>query len=86
MTYEVIYRTGGTHYCTWRKVLNKCTDRSEALQVAKDLERQGYHALVRTTKELESIGLPVGWEYGAVDWENDEVTVTPYETVHIKRS
>ena len=86
MTFEVIYRTGGTHYCTWRRIAFKHGSKGIAEEVDKNLERQGYHAEVRTTKELESIGLPVGWTSDAVDWETDEVTVTPYETVHIKRS
>lgn len=85
MTYEVIYRTGGTNHCKWRRLYYRFQDRSNAVAKAQEIERMGYKSAVRTTKELESIGLPVGWTYDAVDWENDEVKVSPYETVHIRR-
>lgn len=86
MTYEVIYRTGGTHHCTWRRLYYRYKDRSNAVAKAQEIERMGYKSAIRTTEDLERIGLPIGWNFDAVDWDNDEVTVTPYETVHIKRS
>lgn len=86
MTFEVIYRMGGPHYCKWMRIYWRYRDRSEAVAMAQEIERMGYKTAVRTTEELERIGLPVGWTFDAVDWENDEVTISDYETVHIKRS
>jgi hypothetical protein len=33
---------------------------------------------------MNAVGLPVGWEPGTVDWQNDTVTYSRDETHHIK--
>jgi hypothetical protein len=79
-TFQVIYRTGGTHFCEWRLVYTMFVSHSDAIAKASEIERMGYKTLVRSSKELASVGLPVGWDAEGVDWESDKIEVSPYVT------
>ena len=80
MTYAICYRTGGTHDCKWTKLSAQYPTREEALDRALAIEAAGYKANVHKDGD----GLPVGWEPGLVDWENDVVTYSPMQTHHVK--
>jgi hypothetical protein len=84
MTYSLAYRTGGTHHCQWRRVFDAYETREAAQTEAARLERMGYKANVYETARLDSVGLPVGWNYDSVDWEADRVYVARYVTEHVK--
>ena len=65
MTYTVVYRTGDPADCKWHQCL-PVADRPEANAHRGALELAGIKALVKTTAEVASIGLPEGWVYGSV--------------------
>lgn len=77
-TYSVVYRTGGTLQCTWRRVFTVFTSESDALAQAAQIERAGYRAVVHETAHLNSIGLPIGWEPHSVDYERDKIECDRY--------
>lgn len=77
--YTVIYRTGGTRSCTWRRLFARYTY-TEACRQADAIERQGYHTRVEIARELDAIGLPVGWQPGYVDWDRDHIEYEPHRT------
>jgi hypothetical protein len=79
-TYEIAYRIGGTASCKWRKVLAVYATHQEALAEALKIEQSGYKTRIYSTYELETIGLPIGWDYKLVKFDQDEITITPYET------
>lgn len=88
--YCVLYRSGGTHWATWQRLLEVYT--LEAARTKRDeLIRMGYRALVQSAGQLERIGMPYGWEHDSVNWADDEITTEcdkhglPCRTVHIKR-
>ena len=60
-TFTVVYRTGGTENCTWRRTMAYAT-REEARESAASVERMGYKALVHKTHEIDAIGMPEGWD------------------------
>ena len=84
MTYAVYYRTGGTHRCEWRALFNTVQGEKQSLDNVERLERAGYKAIRVKTEWFESIGLPIGWEPKAVDWQHDQIIVDQYATLHIK--
>lgn len=72
-TFAVIYRRGGKMACEWHRILERYETKDAAKAKADEIERMGYKALVTTYSSLESIGLPIGWEAGCVDWEKDSI-------------
>lgn len=62
-TFTVVYRTGGTLRCVWRRC-SAVETMGEANKLFQSLARQGYKALVYRTAELDAIGMPEGWEGG----------------------
>jgi hypothetical protein len=83
-TYAVIYRSGGTHRCTWTRCLVRFTELQKAFDLKEELERMGYKALALRTEVLEAIGMPIGWEANSVDFEKDVVEVNQFQTFHEK--
>jgi hypothetical protein len=83
--WSVIYRSGGSKRCFWRRVLNSFNGIGNAIDTASELERAGYKAFVRETKDLDAIGLPIGWEAGCVDWEHDYIEVSSNQTYWVSR-
>jgi hypothetical protein len=81
--YSVIYRTGGTHRCEWRKLFSEYQTLEQANANIERIERQGYKAIKIKTDKIKLIGMPIGWEPGLVDWENDKIIVDQYATLHI---
>jgi hypothetical protein len=79
-TYFIAYRSGGNRVCKWTQVLEQYKTHQQALEKAQDIERGGYKTRIFTGRELEVIGLPIGWEAGCVNWETDKITVSKYET------
>lgn len=61
MTFTTVYRTGGTANAKWHAALPVAT-REEADRQREEVERMGYKALVKTTREVELHGLPEGWD------------------------
>jgi hypothetical protein len=84
-TYTVVYRSGGPADCTWRRTFPPHPTRDAALKQTHELEQAGYHSIIDLTSILDRMGLPVGWESAAVDWENDTITQTAEMTRHTKR-
>jgi len=58
--YTVVYRTGGTEACVWKRCLPVAT-KVEALAQAADIQRMGYTTIVHLTSVLDIIGMPEGW-------------------------
>lgn len=58
---EIVYRTGGTANCVWRKTIGFPNDKVKA--EAADIERMGYKTIIRPAGYTAIIGLPEGWEY-----------------------
>ena len=83
--YSVIYRKGGTMRCEWWKLFNTNQSEEHALANKERMERMGYKTLIVKTKDLEVIGMPIGWEPGIIDWENDKIMVDQYRTLHIAK-
>ena len=79
-TYYIAYRVGGTKLCTWRKVLEAYASHDEALEKAQEIERMGYKTRIFSYRELETVGLPIGWEAGLVKWDQDKIEVSQFET------
>jgi hypothetical protein len=84
MAYAIVYRTGGTKRCEWRKLFNVCQTLDQANANVERLERMGYKALRFETATLDAIGLPIGWEPKSVDFERDQIIIDQYATLHIK--
>ena len=84
MQFVIAYRTGGTHHCQWRRVLDAWETRERANAEAAKMERMGYKANVYEAAKLDAMGLPVGWEAGAVDWEADHTFMSRMVTEHRK--
>lgn len=59
----VIFCQGGPQRCRWRKVEASFGPRDEASTEAKNLERAGYKAEVRTAQEHRLLGFPIGWTF-----------------------
>ena len=85
MTYSIVYRTGGTHNCTWQRVFEGHADVASANAQAAALERMGYKALVMQYATLRAIGMPIGWTADSVDYERDQVVYEMDRTVHVKK-
>ena len=82
--YSVVYRTGGTHDCTWIRVL-ELFRYENAKKEAERIERMGYKTIIHDADHLRQIGLPIGWDYKGIDWENDIIIRDgDYRTRHIK--
>lgn len=60
--YEIIYRTGGTERCTWRRVSGHFTA-EEAANQEPQIERMGYKTLRYKVGVLDVVGMPEGWEH-----------------------
>jgi hypothetical protein len=84
MDYAVIYRTGGTKRCEWRRVFVVYRTLDAANAGVERLERMGYKALRFEAATLDAIGLPIGWEPKSVDFERDQIIVDRYATLHVK--
>lgn len=69
--YIVVFGIGGRDNTVWRKSLPLPT-REAARGYAERVVRQGYPAYVKTLKEVELLGLPVGpaplWDYRNLCW------------------
>jgi hypothetical protein len=85
MTYSIVYRTGGTHNCTWQRVMAAHADVASANAQAAALERMGYKALVMPYATLRAIGMPIGWTADSVDYDRDQVVYEMDRTVHVKK-
>jgi hypothetical protein len=77
-THEVVYRDGCETCCTWNRTGRPRT-KDDALALVDLHLAAGRHALALTTRQLDTIGKPVGWHFNSVDWERDHVE---YETHH----
>lgn len=64
-TWTVVYRTGGTENAKWHKTLI-ATSKAEAMEAGKRLGKMGYAWLLMTVHDLNTIGLPEG--YDAATW------------------
>lgn len=62
--YTVVYRTGGTANCKWNRTVTGT--RAECEKMRTDTEKMGYKALLFKTVQLDSIGMPEGWDYSPV--------------------
>lgn len=60
-TFTVVYRTGGTENCVWKRSLTVVKS-VEAIAIKESLERAGYKALIHKTSQLDKLGMPIGWE------------------------
>jgi hypothetical protein len=60
-SYTVVYCTGGTTDCKWRKIFTPFSTLAEAENQQFDLNRSGYGCMIFITRELNSIGMPEGW-------------------------
>jgi hypothetical protein len=85
MTYSIVYRSGGTHNCTWQRVMNSYADVASANAKAAEIERMGYKALVTPYATLRAIGMPIGWTADSVDYDRDTVVYEMDRTVHVKK-
>ena len=87
--YLVMYRTGGTDWCTWRRLFDRY-ELKAANAKRDELMRMGYQALVQSADQLEKIGMPYGWTAQSVDWSRDEIKTEydkhglPWRTEHVK--
>lgn len=61
-SFTVVYRTGGSKRCTWHRTKTYPT-REAANGAAAEIERMGYKALVHVTRQLDLLGMPVGWDW-----------------------
>lgn len=84
MTYSIVYRSGGTDLCSWRRVMTEHVDVASANAQAAAIERMGYKALVMPYATLRAIGMPIGWTPAHVDHERDTVVVRSHDTLHVK--
>ena len=75
--YYVLYRSGGTHYCHWTRLLEVYTY-PEGVAKQAEMERMGYRSLVQSIGQLSRIGMPYGWDSQSVNWSEDETT-TEYD-------
>lgn len=83
-SFSVVYRSGGTHRCTWTRILDSF-DETGAKARAAEIELGGRKALVFETSSLDAIGLPVGWEPKLVDWQADHIELRgSFQTFHEK--
>ena len=85
MIYSIVYRSGGTHCCTWQRVLNSYADVASANAKADEIERMGYKTLVTPLATLRAIGMPIGWTADSVDYDRDQVVYEMDRTIHIKK-
>ena len=53
----VVYRTGGTDRFTWHRTL-AVSDKEQAMEQKRAVERQGYHCFVEDFRRSMTIGLP----------------------------
>lgn len=83
--YVIVYRTGGTHDCSWHRVLELWRREDDAKAAAFDLVMMGYKCLIKTADELETVGIPIGWDSNSVDPDKDDIVVSRYSTRHIRR-
>ena len=60
-SFTVVYRTGGTENCQWRRT-SALSSKEAARDLANLNERMGYKSLVFKTGDLDSLGMPTGWE------------------------
>ena len=69
--YIVVFGIGGRDNTVWHKSLPMPT-LGAAEASARRVVRQGYPAYVKTSKEVELLGLPVGpaplWDYRNLQW------------------
>jgi len=68
LTWTVAFRTGGTENCEWEKTVSFLL-KSDALEAKEAIEKGGRKALLFDTKQLNDIGLPVGWDAKDRGWE-----------------
>ena len=74
-TYRIVYRTGTSLSCRWDLLPDVYESRTNA-QVAAEYACRRLRAslaLVKTQREIDVIGLPIGWEPQMVDWDLDTV-------------
>lgn len=65
--FTVIYRRGGPAACSWHRVSLTFPTREEANDLAAEIERMGYKALVHETRQLDLVGMPQGWDWKSAD-------------------
>ena len=85
-TYVIAYRTGGTHDCRWTRLLTEFPSRESAELTRDTIERSGRKALIYRKETLDAIGLPIGWEPCHVNPKDDHITISRYDTRHVKGS
>lgn len=73
--YFVFYRQGGTEMCQWHRVLECYSSHHEARPKAQEIEHMGYKTIIMSQEEIESQGIPIGWNPGDVDFEYDYIRV-----------
>jgi hypothetical protein len=71
-TWEVVWRAGDESACTWSRDPHKMSH-DDADRLALRHIEAGRKAMVISTRQLDTIGMPVGWEPGSVDWEQDVI-------------
>lgn len=59
-SWTVVYRTGGTLNCVWKRALPVRTE-AEARTLRAQCEVAGYKAIIHDTAVLDVIGVPEGW-------------------------
>ncbi len=69
-TYTIIYRTGGANNFQWHRIDPLPTYR-EARAKEGEINQMGYTTLTHVTSELNSIGMPEGYDSHSV------IDVTP---------
>jgi hypothetical protein len=77
--YELVYRTGGTKNCQWKRVLG-VYEPEQAIAKQVELQRAGYFSLMAEAGWWDKIGLPIGWDFNtwlaeqqeSPDWRDDE--------------
>jgi hypothetical protein len=86
-TWDVVWRVGTPSACSWER-LGRATTRAHAERVVDNITEHvvehfgwpGFLARAVTTRQLDLIGLPVGWDAESVDWERDEITYAARKT------
>ena len=77
----VVYRTGGELACEWHR--GPCGSFEVCQIKAEEIRRMGYKTIIQDRTALSIMGLPIGWDADAVDWENDVVEIGKDRTRHV---
>lgn len=83
-TYVLIVRYGSETECMWERAYAPMSH-GAAVELQQYHEAKGRRAIVRSKRDVDTIGLPVGWEPKGIDWERDEIAYYPTHT-HWKKA